>query len=103
MHFEDRVFEQETVTLDGNSFIRCKFLECTLEFSAVAGVRLDDCLFRACEWSFIGAAGVMLNFLEASYRGGEEHSGVNLFELLVDAIKAGKITKSALLEPELVA
>lgn len=50
MRYEDRTFEDETITLDGNEFYRCAFKRCTLIYSG-GNVALDpfepeDCTVR---------------------------------------------------------
>jgi hypothetical protein len=102
MEFRSQVFEQQPVELDGNSYVDCKFLECTLTFSGVAGVSFDGCLFRRCRWNFEGAAATTLSFLNALNAGIRDGSGSSVFDALVDAIKDGHIV-GAQRSPELAA
>jgi hypothetical protein len=99
MLYEHKVFEDESIELDGNSYRDCKFIGCRLVFFGTAGVDFDDCLFRECNWTFQGYAAITLGLLAAFYRGARPGSDGNLLDELVEAIKEGKI--SAVEYPEL--
>ena len=102
MEYTDRVFEDQSIFLDGNIYRRCKFLECHLTYEGTTGVVIDDCLFRRCTWHFAGPAATTLEFLSAFYHGTAEGSEYNLLDDLVDAIKQGTIGQRPIREPELV-
>jgi hypothetical protein len=84
--YEDRVFTNEVVDLDGNSFKDCTFKACKLVFNGVAdpvlvGNRFDP----ACTYVFDGPALRTLQFLAALYIDG----GAHLVEGTFDSIRKG--------------
>jgi len=46
MHYENRVFERETVKLDGNSFTRCTFREAVVVYSG-GELTMANCAFES--------------------------------------------------------
>lgn len=46
MHYENRVFERETVKLDGNSFTRCTFREAVIVYGG-GELTMANCAFES--------------------------------------------------------
>jgi hypothetical protein len=88
MLYTDREFIGQTVNLDGNRFVNCRFQDCQLVFYAYEPVSFDRCVFDECDWVFEGAADIMLSFLTALYHGLGK-SGQDLVELIFDSVRNG--------------
>jgi hypothetical protein len=86
MQVIDRHFLGQNVQIDGNEFIRCRFENSTLVFSAKSSVSMSDCLFMNVTWAFEGAAALTLGFLTAFYQGAGEE-GKRLVEQIFENIK----------------
>ncbi|HSH82748.1 MAG TPA: hypothetical protein VLA19_29805 [Herpetosiphonaceae bacterium] len=90
MEFVDQVFEGGVVRLDFNRFVRCRFENCELVFSAVGPVSFEGCTFgNKVSWRFLDAAGRMLEFLHGMYNGTEE-GGQQFVENVFDTVRGGK-------------
>ena len=87
MKYTDSKFIQTRVELDGNEFIRCRFENATLVFSARSPVSMVDCEFgNNVAWTFEGSAALTLGFLHALYHGTGE-GGKKLIEHTFERIK----------------
>ena len=99
IEISDQAFENERVELDGRRFVRCKFKECDLSFSATARVAFEDCTFTRCRWVFAGAASTTLDFLVALNTGlggpGKDLVFQMLDKLLNFEVKPGDQVKEA--------
>ena len=60
----NQTFQKQTVRLDGNRFVGCRFVQCTVEFGAEDSVGLDGCMFEDCNWTFVEYAGSTVSFLK---------------------------------------
>jgi hypothetical protein len=69
--FDNEVFENRTVLIDGNEYVGCEFTTCTIEFRATARPQLINCHFAGCRWSFNGPAADTIRFLTALYSNGD--------------------------------
>lgn len=78
------VYESTKVVLDGNSFERCKFKNCILEFGATAPVSLISNEISNCQWSFSGPAAMTINFLRSVSRDAGTELGSKLIQSLFD-------------------
>lgn len=77
-----------TVRVDGNSFERCIFRNCVLEFGGTGEVRLVECEFYDSRWSFVGPAATTIQFMTGLYHGlGPE--GQRLIEQTFAEIRGG--------------
>jgi hypothetical protein len=75
MRHEDREFRGETIQLNGNGFVKCRFMKCTLIYTGVGAVELTGCSFGGCEFRLEGPAADTAAFMKALYRipgGGRE-------------------------------
>lgn len=87
MKYIDSKFTQTRIELDGNEFIRCRFENATLVFSARAPVSMVDCVFgKNVAWTFEGSATLTLGFLHALYHGTGE-GGKKLIEDTFERIR----------------
>lgn len=70
MRYDSKTFSAEHVPLDGNEFVHCHFLRCTLVYSGGPPPTLDGCSFGTPTFKFVGTAGDTLAFLHSLYHGG---------------------------------
>lgn len=94
MRYQDDVIKGKWLLLDGNEFVRVKFIDCDLVFAGNGPVSFDACNFLDCRWSFEGPALETLNYLAALYNGLGE-AGQRLFNELVENLKAGPLADAA--------
>lgn len=73
-------FENARITLDNMHYEKCKFNNCTIEFSGIGKLGLIDCDFNNCEWVFVGPAQNTLAFLGTMY-----HSFGDFGEKMIEA------------------
>lgn len=66
----DQKFEGIRIQLDGGTFIRCEFINCTLVFSGSFNLMMDRPTITNCQWVFEGAAQNTLRFLAMLYGAG---------------------------------
>lgn len=81
------------VQLDNNSFTKCTFDSCVLEFSGTGPVELNECKFNNVQWVFTGAAQNTLNFLHGMYNGMGE-GGRQIVEATFDNVRGKKSNSS---------
>jgi hypothetical protein len=89
MRFEGRTFTNETVDIDFNLFVKCRFEKCTLVYHGYGVIGLDGCAFDQVTWSFAGAAANTLTFLRGLYHGAGE-GGKALVERTFENLRKGK-------------
>ena len=90
---ENKVFEDQPVQIDGDSFRKCVFRRCLIKYSALAPVALSGCIFDSCEFGFDGPAGLTLQFMSALYQ--IPGYGKLLVERTFENIKQGILGKTA--------
>lgn len=61
-----RVFEGETVTLDGEDRFDCEFRQCHIVYSG-STIKMDGCTFDGCTWELQGPALGGLQLLASIY------------------------------------
>jgi hypothetical protein len=83
---EGKEFNNETVRLDGNNYVRCVFRNCQIQFGGTDNVGLDTCEFYECKWTFVDAAQRTLEFMAAMYHGMGDF-GKDLVEKTFENIK----------------
>ncbi len=64
------VFENQTVILDGNEFIRCEMRRCNLIYKGREPVKLEQCHIASCTWQFEDAAQRTVMMLKGLYLSG---------------------------------
>ena len=69
MQFEGKTFTQETVDLDFNRFVNCRFERCVLVFHGFGAISMDGCSFSFVDWRFVDAAATTLQFMTGLYHG----------------------------------
>ncbi|CAN5662460.1 hypothetical protein BH23GEM6_BH23GEM6_26510 [soil metagenome] len=52
-----RSFSGQQITLDGQTFIDCRFVGCTLVLLGSDRVSVEGCTFEGCRWAVAGFAG----------------------------------------------
>jgi hypothetical protein len=77
---ENKTFNNETVHVDGNSYIGCTFTRTTLIFSAGEMPEFANCEFEQITLDFDGAAQNTLLFLSGLYRGGFQRGVETIFD-----------------------
>ncbi len=70
MEFRDRVFQNERVTVDGNTFTGCTLRNCVLVFAASQPFTFNANTITNCRVEFVGIAGETLKILKSLYHGG---------------------------------
>ena len=65
-------FADESVTVDGNSYISCKFFRCRLIYSGGELPKITAPGFSDCRWEFTEQAGRVLILLRAFHNAGWE-------------------------------
>jgi hypothetical protein len=63
--------EHQTILLDGNEFIDCKFRHCKFIYKGQAPVKLEGCHLSGCTWQFEDAALRTVTLLKGLYVSGE--------------------------------
>lgn len=69
MRFEEENFSGQTITLDFNDFVRCRFSNCSLVYHGYGPVGLNGCEFNEVNWNFSGPAANTIKFMTAIYQG----------------------------------
>ncbi len=69
---ENKLFRNQTITLYGNEYARCRFETCVLQYQGLRPVVLNDNLMTDCQWSFKGPAANAVQFLSALHRSGND-------------------------------
>src|SRR5262245_23133366 len=82
MRTEGCTFENESVDLDGNEFIDCTFLNCTLHYRGGALPMIIGCSFDRPTFDFRGAAENTKAFLTALLHGGFRHFVEDTFDTM---------------------
>jgi len=62
-------FQGQTVVLDGNNYIDCRFEQCTIVYRAETLPELKNCNFHDCSFRFEGAADRTITFMKGIYHG----------------------------------
>lgn len=82
----DNVYENLTVKLDNDEFLRCTFINCRMEYSGSGPLSLVECSFVNTQWAFTGPAKNTLRFMRAVYHGTGE-GGKKMIEKTFEQIK----------------
>ena len=85
MRCEDSSFVGTQILLDGNEYIRCKFVGCHFIYSATAKFVLNGNAIEGCTWEFRGAAAATVQVLTQLYR-----DAPDLVEATLDQIRGKK-------------
>lgn len=72
MVHREQEFTNLNVSLDGGTYVRCRFSKCNLLFSGLLPATFDDCEFKDCVWDFAGPAANTLAFMRMLYQAGGE-------------------------------
>jgi hypothetical protein len=63
-------FKHTDILIDGQQYIECTFINCTLNFGGtLKGLLLKDCEFTDCVWGFVGPAEDTIKYLALLYSG----------------------------------
>lgn len=65
-----QTFADMTLTLDGGSFVDCRFERCKITICGMLPISLENPRFVDCTWSFSGPASTTVSFMAAMYRAG---------------------------------
>jgi hypothetical protein len=85
MNFSNQTFRDETVNLDGNSFVGCTFVRCVFVYNGVGPVNLADNNIQSPRFVFSGAAASTIDFMSKLYAGG----AAQIIEATFDNIRGG--------------
>jgi hypothetical protein len=90
MNYENESFKGGTVSLDGNRFKNCKFIDCVVTYGGGEPPTLEGCDFTgSTRFQFDDAAKNVLAFMAAMYHGGLRPVIDNTF----DAIRRNALDK----------
>ena len=89
MVFKGKVFENETVHLDGNQFFECVFRKCTVTYGGGDGPVLVRPHFTDCEFVLTDAAMRTCQFMAGIYNSGP--AGRKLIDTTIDSIRGGAL------------
>ena len=64
MLIKNQVFDNDKVTLDGNSFDHCTFNNCEMIYGGAGSVTLSNSNMNNVTWHFVGNAGNTMTFLK---------------------------------------
>jgi len=91
----DKEFKRTSINVEGIHFLRCKFIECQIIYSARDDVAFEDCSFIECSWTFDGPAEETLVFLSELYNGlGQQ--GRELVESVFQSIRTGTVKQGTI-------
>ncbi len=93
MKFIGQMFRDQTVDLDFQEFVDCRFDRCKLIYRGFGPVQLDRCKFGAVEWTFSDAAQNTVNFLSGLYHGAGL-GGQQLVDQTFHNIQSGSLQRS---------
>ncbi len=79
---QDQTFSGVTIALDGASFYRCTFENCTLTYSGLMPVTLENNRYVNCRWNLVGPAKATLDFMGAIYKLGFSELMERTFDLI---------------------
>jgi hypothetical protein len=80
---EDKTFVGAQVQIDGGvAYIRCKFINCTVVFTGLGQIQMQDTTFENPNWAFTGPAGNVISFLRMLYANGQQAVLEKLFETI---------------------
>ncbi len=91
---ESKTFENEKIRVDGNEYIKCKFLKCELQYGGMDAVGFNGCDFHESNWVFVEAADRTIGFITALYHGMGE-GGKKLVEQTFENIRKGQHPKKS--------
>ena len=87
MRYQNRVFKNEEIFLDGHEFEDCVFRGCTIYYRGGGFSLLGHCDFTDCNFHLIGQAQNTARFLSMLYRIGGK--GQEAVEAVFQAIRNG--------------
>lgn len=67
MIVQNQTIKKCHVSLDGETFIQCSFINCKLIYSGLMPISLKNCTFENCNWSFSGPAKNTITFMKGLY------------------------------------
>lgn len=65
----DVTFTDSTIRVDGNTYDKCKFMGCRIEFAGVALPRVNGCHFSRCTFDLVDSARMTIDYLNSLYNG----------------------------------
>jgi hypothetical protein len=85
----DKSFIDDTIDLDGNTFIRCKFERCIMRFNGTANFMTSDCITEGCQFALGGPASITIRQFRAMLGVGGamgEHANYWLYDPAAETI-----------------
>lgn len=87
MKYIEKNFVNETLPLDGNTFERCKFTNCILDYSGGKPPVMINCNLTGTSFSFSDQASDTIAFMTAMYHGGFKKVIEDTYEQIRKPIK----------------
>ena len=89
MNYNDRIFTNERVVMDGNRFVGCTFIDCILSFNAEKQFSIAHSRFTRCRIEYGGNAVRALHLFQDLYHG----AFPQVLEDLTERIQRGRTPK----------
>jgi hypothetical protein len=90
MRYENLIFTDETVPVDGNTYFACHFVDSRLLYEGGEVPIFERCVFERCQWAFEGPAENTIQYFALMYTklgpGGRE-----IIEGIFDSIRRGGV------------
>jgi hypothetical protein len=80
--FQDQTIGHQSIVLDGNEYIGCKFESCQMIYRGGELPKLNQCHFVRCSWHLEESAQRTVRFLRGIY-----HSGPGGHELVEETLR----------------
>ena len=80
MKYADSEFRNQRLNIDGEEFLRCKFIDCVLVYSGGDVPKLDGCHLESTGFTFEGAAVNSIMTMTFMYHGGFKEFIEELFK-----------------------
>jgi hypothetical protein len=65
MRYEGKEFRNQTLILDGNSYVRCTIVDCILSYSGTTEISLSECNMGSNEFAYDGYAANTVRTLQS--------------------------------------
>lgn len=91
--FDQIIFRNETLRVDGNTYTGCEFYDCKLEFGSVALPIFRGCRLDKADWVFVDGAANMVSFLSYFFHEFGA-SGEQLVDKLFQEIRQNQVMPS---------
>jgi hypothetical protein len=96
MRYDNLIFTDETVKVDGNTYFNCRFVDSRIVYEGGPLPKFEHCVFERCQWVFDGPAENTIQYFALLYTG-LGPGGKELMEGVFDSIRQGGVGHGTLL------